>query len=145
MSKENSNLRVGSAGAGLFVGSTEILGGGVANLLKEITIASDFEDQVYASRILIANFSDNDGITLKRDGSPTIIPARHIEWFRLNAETMDYSVYNDGDINVRCLSAYASNGAGNPQIVFDDVTVENGFYCIRWKKYFTVLLIFNAI
>lgn len=43
MSNENSNLRVGSAGAGLFVGSTEILGGGVANLLKEITIASDFE------------------------------------------------------------------------------------------------------
>lgn len=27
MSNENSNLRVGSAGAGLFVGSTEILGG----------------------------------------------------------------------------------------------------------------------
>lgn len=29
MSNENSNLRVGSAGAGLFVGSTEILGGGL--------------------------------------------------------------------------------------------------------------------
>lgn len=28
MSNENSNLRVGSAGAGLFVGGTEILGGG---------------------------------------------------------------------------------------------------------------------
>lgn len=33
MSNENSNLRVGSAGAGLFVGSTEILGGGVDNIL----------------------------------------------------------------------------------------------------------------
>lgn len=32
MSNENSNLRVGSAGAGLFVGSTEILGGGVNNI-----------------------------------------------------------------------------------------------------------------
>lgn len=29
MSNENSNLRVGSAGAGLFVGSTEIMGGGL--------------------------------------------------------------------------------------------------------------------
>lgn len=29
MSNENSNLRVGSAGAGLFVGSTEITGGGL--------------------------------------------------------------------------------------------------------------------
>lgn len=33
MSNENSNLRVGSAGAGLFVGSTEILGGGVNNII----------------------------------------------------------------------------------------------------------------
>lgn len=32
MSNENSNLRVGSAGAGLFVGSTEILGG-VSNII----------------------------------------------------------------------------------------------------------------
>lgn len=28
MSNENSNLRVGSAGAGLFVGDKQILGGG---------------------------------------------------------------------------------------------------------------------
>lgn len=34
MSNENSNLRVGSAGAGLFVGSTEILGGRVDNIFK---------------------------------------------------------------------------------------------------------------
>lgn len=34
MSNENSNLRVGSAGCGLFVGSTEILGGGVDNIFK---------------------------------------------------------------------------------------------------------------
>lgn len=34
MSNENSNLRVGSAGAGLFVGSTEILGSSVNNILK---------------------------------------------------------------------------------------------------------------
>lgn len=145
MSNENSNLRVGSAGAGLFVGSTEILGGGVANLLKEITIASDFVDQAYASRILIANFSDNDGITLKRGSSLTIIPARHIEWYNLDAEAMDYNVYNDGNIDVRCLSACVDNRAGNPQVVFEDVTVENGFNCINWKKYFIVLLIFNAI
>lgn len=32
MSNENSNLRVGSAGAGLFVGSTEILGGITNNI-----------------------------------------------------------------------------------------------------------------
>lgn len=141
----DSNLKVGSNNAGLFIGNTEILRGGVANLLKQITIAPDFIDQANRSRILIANLSDNDGITLERGGTLTVIPARHIEWYNLNTEAMDYNVYNDGNIDVRCLSAYVDNGAGNPQIVFEDVTVENGFNCINWTKYFIVLLIFNAI
>lgn len=141
----DSNLKVGSNNAGLFVGNIEILGGGVANLLKQITIAPDFINQVNQSRILIANLSDNDGITLEREGTPTVIPARHIEWYNLNAEAMDYNVYNDGNIDVRCLSAYVGNGSDYPQIVFEDVTVENGYNCINWTKYFTVLLIFNAI
>lgn len=39
----DSNLKVGSNNTGLFVGNTEILGeGGVANLLKYITISPDF-------------------------------------------------------------------------------------------------------
>lgn len=141
----DSNLKVGSNNAGLFIGNTEILRGGVANLLKQITIAPDFINQANQSRILIANLSDNDGITLEREGTPTVIPARHIEWYNLNAEAMDYNVYNDGDINVRCLSAHVDNGSDYPQIVFEDVTVENGYNCINWTKYFTVLLIFNAI
>lgn len=140
----DSNLKVGSNNAGLFVGNIEILGG-VANLLKQITIVPDFTNQANQSRILIANLSDNDGITLERDGIPTVIPARHIEWYNLNTETMDYNVYNDGNIDVRCLSAYVDNGSDYPQIVFEDVTVENGYNCINWTKYFTVLLIFNAI
>lgn len=141
----DSNLKVGSNNAGLFVGNIEILGGGVANLLKQITIAPDFINQANQSRILIANLSDNDGITLEREGTPTVIPARHIEWYNLNAEAMDYNVYNDGNIDVRCLSAHVGNGSDYPQIVFEDVTVENGYNCINWTKYFTVLLIFNAI
>lgn len=141
----DSNLKVGSNNAGLFVGNIEILGGGVANLLKQITITPDFINQANQSRILIANLSDNDGITLEREGTPTVIPARHIEWYNLNAEAMDYNVYNDGNIDVRCLSAYVGNGSDYPQIVFEDVTVENGYNCINWTKYFTVLLIFNAI
>lgn len=119
--------------------------GGIANLLKQITIAPDFINQANQSRILIANLSDNDGITLEREGTPTVIPARHIEWYNLNTEAMDYNVYNDGNIDVRCLSAHVGNGSDYPQIVFEDVTVENGYNCINRTKYFTVLLIFNAI
>lgn len=141
----DSNLKVGSNNAGLFIGNTEILKGGVANLLKQITIAPGFINQANQSRILIANLSDNDGITLEREGTPTVIPARHIEWYNLNAYAMDYNVYNDGDINVRCLSACVGSGSDYPQIVFEDVTVENGHNCINQTKYFAVLLIFNAI
>ena len=79
MSNENSNLRVGSAGAGLFVGGTEILGGGVANLLKEITIAPDFNASNTTS-ILVANLSSKE-LTLTRNDDVTIIPKQHIEWY----------------------------------------------------------------
>lgn len=34
MSNENSNLRVGSAGAGLFVGSSQIMAGGSSKFTK---------------------------------------------------------------------------------------------------------------
>lgn len=79
MSNENSNLRVGSAGAGLFVGGTEILGGGVANLLKEITIAPDFNASDTIS-LLVANLSSKE-LTLTRNDSNTIIPKQFIDWY----------------------------------------------------------------
>lgn len=79
MSNENSNLRVGSAGAGLFVGGTEILGGGVANLLKEIAIAPDF-NAFNTTSILVANLSSKE-LTLTRNDAVTIIPKQHIEWY----------------------------------------------------------------
>lgn len=79
MSKENSNLRVGSAGAGLFVGSSQIMAGGVANLLKEITIAPDFNASNTTS-VLVANLSSKE-LTLTRNDDVTIIPKQHIQWY----------------------------------------------------------------
>lgn len=55
MSNENSNLRVGSAGAGLFVGSTEILGG-IAN-----NISVKKEDCI---SVLINSSSNNKTVDL---------------------------------------------------------------------------------
>lgn len=55
MSNENSNLRVGSAGAGLFVGSTEILGG-IAN-----NISVKKEDSI---SVLINSSSNNKTVDL---------------------------------------------------------------------------------
>lgn len=79
MSNENSNLRVGSAGAGPFVGSSQIMAGGVANLLKEITIAPDFNASNTTS-VLVANLSGKE-LTLTRNDDVTIIPKQHIQWY----------------------------------------------------------------
>lgn len=46
MSNENSNLRVGSAGAGLFVGSTEIFGGGTKIYMDENVFIRENSDKV---------------------------------------------------------------------------------------------------
>lgn len=85
MSNENSNLRVGSAGAGLFVGSSQIMAGGVANLLKEITIAPDFNASNTTS-VLVANLSSKE-LTLTRNDNVTIIPKQHIEWYSYSGNT----------------------------------------------------------
>ncbi|WP_018667552.1 hypothetical protein [Bacteroides gallinarum] len=85
MSNENSNLRVGSAGAGLFVGSSQIMAGGVANLLKEITIAPDF-NAYNTTSVLVANLSSKE-LTLTRNDDVTIIPKQHIQWYSYSVNT----------------------------------------------------------
>lgn len=97
MSNENSNLRVGSAGAGLFVGSSQIMAGGVANLLKEITIAPDF-NAVNITSILIANLSSKE-LTLTRNGDVTSIPKQNIEWYSYN-ENAYVKLQSDEDVYV---------------------------------------------
>lgn len=83
MSNENSNLRVGSAGAGLFVGSTEILGGGVDNIFKlhESPTSNEFQAFIIvnASSLPINLFvsysiADNYEISIQ-PGSVAIISA----------------------------------------------------------------------
>lgn len=87
MSNENSNLRVGSAGAGLFVGGTEITGGGgVEGLASLISIASDFSQVVYTNSgvftVIIVNITDYE-ITLLIGSTTTIVPARHVEHYNV--------------------------------------------------------------
>lgn len=97
MSNENSNLRVGSAGAGLFVGGTEIMAGGVENLLKEITIPPDFNASNTTST-LIANLSSKE-LTLTRNGVVTSIPKQHIEWYSYNGNAY-VKLQSDEDVYV---------------------------------------------
>lgn len=97
MSNENSNLRVGSAGAGLFVGGTEIMAGGVENLLKEITIAPDFNASNTTS-VLVANLSSKE-LTLTRNDDVTIIPKQHIQWYSYN-ENAYVKLQSDEDVYV---------------------------------------------
>lgn len=91
MSNENSNLRVGSAGAGLFVGDKQILGG-VENLLNEISIAPDFVNEEGVTSILVVNLSTKE-LTLTRNDVVTTIPKQHIEW---------YSYSGNASIGLKC-------------------------------------------
>lgn len=97
MSNENSNLRVGSAGAGLFVGSSQIMAGGVANLLKEITIAPDFNASNTTS-VLVANLSSKE-LTLTRNDDVTIIPKQHIQWYSYSGN-MHVKLQSNEDIYI---------------------------------------------
>lgn len=82
----DSNLKVGSNNAGLFIGNTEILGErGVANLLKYITIAPDFNASNTTS-VLVANLSSKE-LTLTRNDDVTIIPKQHIQWYSYSGNT----------------------------------------------------------
>lgn len=88
----DSNLKVGSNNTGLFVGNTEILGeGGVANLLKYITISPDFAGSSKEGniRVLIVNLSDNEDIILYRGNNKDIIhqtniPKQYIGWYSVD-------------------------------------------------------------
>lgn len=84
----DSNLKVGSvATKGLYVGSTEIMGGGWDGILSSlVSIASDYEhffntDGTFI--IIVVNFTDLEFVIV-RDGVETNIPPYHVEWYSIN-------------------------------------------------------------
>lgn len=129
MSNENSNLRVGSAGAGLFVGGTEIMAGGVENLLKEITIAPDFNEYNTTS-VLVANLSSKE-LTLTRNDDVTIIPKQHIQWYSYN-ENAYVKLQSDEDVYVLTIIHMEDSASYEKKIktnlIAINVPINIGFY-----------------
>lgn len=131
MSNENSNLRVGSAGAGLFVGSSQIMAGGVANLLKEITIAPDFNASNTTS-VLVANLSSKE-LTLTRNDDVTIIPKQHIEWYSCNGNAY-VKLQSDEDVYVLTIIHIGESTSYEKKIKTNliemNVPINVGFYVV---------------
>lgn len=131
MSNENSNLRVGSAGAGLFVGSSQIMAGGVANLLKEITIAPDFNASNTTS-VLVANLSSKE-LTLTRNDDVTIIPKQHIEWYSYSGNT-HVKLQSDEDVYVLTIIHIGESTSYEKKIKTNliemNVPINVGFYVV---------------
>lgn len=104
----DSNLKVGSNDAGLFIDDTEILGGGgVANLLKYITISPDFAGSSKEGniRVLVVNLSDNEDIILYRGNNKDIlhqtnIPKQYIGWYSVDGTKEVFNLYNGGNLEV---------------------------------------------
>lgn len=129
MSNENSNLRVGSAGAGLFVGSTEIMGGGVNNIL----------DTNYTTpcKVVVINASDKvfDGFFSADSGMvPILLQPNEVIYKAFDAnisvflklsdtsKSFDGSLsygYNDGTLTV---DYYSFNGETEIQLSGDSET-----------------------
>lgn len=131
MSNENSNLRVGSAGAGLFVGGTEIMAGGVENLLKEIAIPPDF-DASNVTSTLIANLSSKK-LTLIRNSVVTPIPKQHIEWYSYNGNTY-VKLQSDEDVYVLTMIHIGESTSYEKKIKTNliemNVPINVGFYVV---------------
>ena len=128
MSNENSNLRVGSAGAGLFVGGKLIAGKefDIKQLLNNITISDSFVNSGNnVGRILIVNLSDNDYTVLYRNAQRTVIPKQHIEWYSYNIGEEIY-LANESNTVVRGLVQYFRIIDSNINISYTDSTYGNG-------------------
>lgn len=149
----DSNLKVGSNNAGLFIGNTEILGGEVvANLLKEINITPDFVGSFKGEtiKVLIVNLSDNEDIILYRGDNQTNIPKQHIEWYSVDGTKEIFNLYNGGNKRVRGLGLmyigptkitslsdrYADNG---------EFIIERRISAMGSNEFAFAIIIFNAI
>lgn len=148
----DSNLKVGSNNAGLFIGNTEILGErGVANLLKYITIAPDFagSSKGESIKLLVANLSDNEDIILYKGDEQIHIPKQHIEWYPVDGTKGPFNLYNGGNKRVGGLELMY---IGPTNITsFTDRYADNGEY-INIRRYSSssnefafAVIIFNAI
>lgn len=154
----DSNLKVGSNDAGLFIGNTEILGGGVQNLLKYITISSDFAGSSKEGniRVLVVNLSDNEDIILYRGNNRDIIhqtniPKQYIGWYSVDGTKEVFNLYNGGNKRVRGLEL---EYIGITKIIsFSERYANKGQYVnermysseLSSNEFVFVIIIFNAI
>lgn len=100
MSNENSNIRVGSAGAGLFAGDKLIAGEQFdwSKLWESLSyVWPDGQTNTYF--FVIANLSTDD-IILQRDGQLTTVRARSIDWFSIgnkNTGVIEIQTFNEDE------------------------------------------------
>lgn len=105
MAYENNNVRAGVNGVGVYIGNTEIMGGGWDGILSSlINIPSDYSYSNDADNIFminIVNLTDLE-ITLTRAGDDTIIPPYHIEWYSITKGS-NVSIQANADVTfVKC-------------------------------------------
>ena len=138
MSNENSNLRVGSAGAGLFVGSTEILGG-VSNIIDNNytapckVVVINNSDKTLNAYFYFINGDDDIPFSLEPNGVLyKSFDAYKDTYLRLSDninQTMNVVVsygYNDGTPTVD-----SSNSNGETEIQFmGDNEIKATYVCI---------------
>lgn len=91
MSNENSNLRVGSAGAGLFVEDKLIAGKEFdwSKLYESLSYVWPTNGRTNSFPVIVANLS-SDPVLLQRDGETEEVAAGKIDWYTMAVKVIVY-------------------------------------------------------
>ena len=92
MSNENSNLRVGSAGAGLFVGDKLIVGKEFdwSKLYANLSYVWPDGGRTSSFPVIVANLS-SDPVLLQRDGETEEVAPGKIDWYTIGGQGQSIS------------------------------------------------------
>lgn len=99
MSNENSNLRVGSAGAGLFVGG-KLIGGKEfdwSKLYANLSYVWPDGGRTSSFPVIVANLS-SDPVLLQRDGETEEVAPGKIDWYTIGGQGQaisEISLFNE--------------------------------------------------
>lgn len=127
---ENNNLRIGASGAGLFVGSTEIMGGlDITQFGNMIDIQGDWNNFIGDGMFTVINLSTGN-CQIINNGSGLQFPSMTVAHNTLHPSGMIYVMMNRGDVNVDAFYAVTKN----EETIYNKVTnIPFGSYIMQFK------------
>lgn len=128
---ENNNLRIGASGAGLFVGSTEIMGGGldITQIGNMIDIQGDWNNFMRDGMFTVINLSTGN-CQIVNSGAGLQFPSMTVKYSVLHYNGTVYVMMNKGDVNVDAFYVVTKN----EETIYNKVTnIPFGSYIAQFR------------